>query len=975
MAAMSERDAVSLSNDHTSCNVEVGTADIFVKANSGTLVPLVSVDAPATVPGTAGTTLLVVPRINSQVSIVNTNDGDSSTYESALARHLDFASGSNLADFYQQQVESYFTERQQIAAESTKLDTENLDRSYRRAALAIKKPSAELDEPQDDPLTAVIRLIGRFEGFEVRKELFTPKGADLIHRIQGIAHASGIRVRPVDLSGNWQAPRAHAFLALDQSTPGGTPVALIPTNKGYTIQRGPLDEPKPLTSADMANINTNGMQFYATLDRDRPVTSKDVAKLAVRGMRREWLWTAGLAAIVAILGLLTPILTNVVLGSIVPNRDEDLLAQAGFALAAAALAAGVFSFVQYRAMSRISQRAIERVQTAFWDRVLAMPVAFFDKFSSGDLSVRVMAVDAFQQIINVQVIGGILAAIFALVNLGLMFYYDVMLGIAGLLIIIVTIFIGAMAVRTVQKLYWQSINAQLASTSWVIQVLSGISKVRLAGATTRMEGRYLDMVRDQVVAISRMTNVFGKVQGWTLFATSFATALFILLIKLRSGTGAPDVSSATFLALLSAFGASFGALTALTSVLLPIGSAEPIFRLLRPIMDDVPAVTSDKSAPGRLKGDIQFVKVRYRYEKELPVVLDDLSFHVKPGEMVAITGPSGSGKSTTIRLLLGFDHPDDGQVLFDNRMLSDLDPDLVRQQMGVVVQDGQIMRATVMQNIMGGANFDEGAAWRAAEEAALAEDIRAMPMGMHTLVDPTLLSGGQAQRILLARALVRNPSIIIMDEATSALDNVAQAKVTAAMDALGATRIVVAHRLSTIEKADRILVIVAGQVVEQGTYAELWAKNGEFAKLARRDVTGSQADVITQQTHLESTKTASTDSQDSSSPTDPSEGSGPPTSGSGVKPTKSSATSGSTSHKKTSGSTSHKKTSGSTSHKKTSGSTSHKTTESQKQPKPQSKTPKETDKATAQPKKSKSGPQADKDKSGKTTPPSDESNN
>ena len=220
-------------------------------------------------------------------------------------------------------------------------------------------------------------------------------------------------------------------------------------------------------------------------------------------------------------------------------------------------------------------------------------------------------------------------------------------------------------------------------------------------------------------------------------------------------------------------------------------------------------------------------------------------------------------------------------------------------------------------------------------------------MGMHTLVDPTLLSGGQAQRILLARALVRNPSIIIMDEATSALDNVAQAKVTAAMDALGATRIVVAHRLSTIERADRILVIVDGQVVEQGTYAELWAKNGEFAKLARRDVTGSEADAITQQTHLETTGTTSNDSQDSSPPTDPSESAGPTTSDSDAKATKSSATSSSTSHKKT--------------------------TESKKQPEPKNKTPDETEKATAKLKKSTPEPKADKDKPGKPTSPSDES--
>lgn len=842
MAAMSERDAILLTSKTTTCSIDSGVADIFVQAQSGTLVPLVTLSAPAIVPGADDTNLLVVPRINATISrSEKSEDVDTSKYRDALST-LDSPAGADLGDFYRRTITDYFTERRVISQQSYQADTKNLDRSYRRAALAVKNPDEQLNEPDHDSLTSAIRLVGEFEGFSVRRPVSTPPDSDLLQQIQGIVHASGIRVRSVKLSGNWQEPRAHAFLALDESLDGGTPVALIPSGKGYLVRVGPLDPGTPLTASRASDLNENAMQFYPTLDRDRPVTSRDVARLAVSGMKRDWLWILGLAAIVAVIGLLTPILTNVVLGSIVPNQDTVLLIQAGIALTAAALAAGVFSFVQFRAMSRVSQRAIERVQTAFWDRVLAMPVAFFQKFSSGDLSVRVMAVDAFQQIINVQVIGGVLAAVFALVNIGLMFYYDVVLGLAGLVLILVTVVIGAFAIRAVQRLYWQSITAQLTSTSWVIQVLSGISKVRLAGATTRMQGRYLDLVRDQVVAISRMTNVFGKVQGWTLFASSFATAVFIFMIKARSGPGTPDISSATFLALLSAFGASFGALTALTSVLLPIGSAAPIFRLLRPIMDDIPAVTSNKSDPGRLTGDIQFTKVRYRYEENTPIVLDDLSFHVKPGEMVALTGPSGSGKSTTIRLLLGFDSPEDGQILFDGRPMTDLDPDLVRRQMGVVVQNGQIMRATVMQNIMGGARNDEGAAWQAAESAALADDIRAMPMGMHTLVDPSLISGGQAQRILLARALVRNPSIIIMDEATSALDNLAQAKVTAAMNALGATRIIVAHRLSTIESADRILVIDAGRVVEEGTYDELMARNGEFSELARRDLTGSDGD-------------------------------------------------------------------------------------------------------------------------------------
>jgi ATP-binding cassette subfamily C protein len=207
---------------------------------------------------------------------------------------------------------------------------------------------------------------------------------------------------------------------------------------------------------------------------------------------------------------------------------------------------------------------------------------------------------------------------------------------------------------------------------------------------------------------------------------------------------------------------------------------------------------------------------------------------VKPGELVALVGPSGAGKSTITRLLLDFEQPEGGQILFDGKDLSGLDPTLVRGQMGTVMQNGRISRSTVLINIMGSLSQDEDIAWAAAEQAAIADDIRAMPMGMHTLVDPSNISGGQAQRLLIARALVTKPRILLMDEATSALDNAAQAQVTDALARLRATRVVIAHRLSTIRSADRVIVLDRGVAVQSGTFDELVAEPGLFSDLVKR---------------------------------------------------------------------------------------------------------------------------------------------
>jgi ABC-type bacteriocin/lantibiotic exporter with double-glycine peptidase domain len=219
-------------------------------------------------------------------------------------------------------------------------------------------------------------------------------------------------------------------------------------------------------------------------------------------------------------------------------------------------------------------------------------------------------------------------------------------------------------------------------------------------------------------------------------------------------------------------------------------------------------------------------------------VLDDITLRIAPGEYVAVVGPSGSGKSSLFRLLLGFERPEAGAVFLDGKAIDTLDTGAVRRQLGVVLQNGKLATGSLYENICGGVQLPLEQAWEAARLAGLDTDIKRMPMGMHTMVAEGVntLSGGQRQRIMIARAIARRPRILLFDEATSSLDNRSQAIVSAALGNLNVTRIVIAHRLSTVRQADRIIVLVDGKVVQTGSYAELSNMPGMFASFAQRQL-------------------------------------------------------------------------------------------------------------------------------------------
>jgi ABC-type bacteriocin/lantibiotic exporter with double-glycine peptidase domain len=253
----------------------------------------------------------------------------------------------------------------------------------------------------------------------------------------------------------------------------------------------------------------------------------------------------------------------------------------------------------------------------------------------------------------------------------------------------------------------------------------------------------------------------------------------------------------------------------------------------------LPEVHGSSGDPGTLTGDIELSHVSFRYSDSGPLILDDLSLRVEPGQMVAIVGPSGSGKSTLFRLLLGLEQTSSGAVLYDGQSLANLDVEAVRRQIGVVLQRDRVQPGDVFHNIVGqSSSLTVADAWEAARAAGLEDDINAMPMGMHTNVNDGggTFSGGQRQRLLIARAIVHKPRILLFDEATSALDNRTQKVVSDSLAQLRVTRVVIAHRLSTIQHADKIYVLDQGRVVESGNYAELSQRDGLFAHLIRRQL-------------------------------------------------------------------------------------------------------------------------------------------
>jgi len=433
------------------------------------------------------------------------------------------------------------------------------------------------------------------------------------------------------------------------------------------------------------------------------------------------------------------------------------------------------------------------------------------------------------------VLGALLGAVFSLVNLVLILTYNAQLALLALILMAIAFAVSLITALGQLRARRRVLALQGQLSGVVLQLVSAVAKLRDTGAEERAFARWSDgfveMTRFTLKAarIGIVSSVFNA--AFPLVCSAGAFAVFFFFVRDSFQTG-------QFMAYTAAFAQLLAGLLAMSMALVSLTMAAPLYERTKPILEAMPEVDNTKADPGELRGHIEMSHVTFSYDPEAQPTLHDLSLEVRPGELVAIVGPSGAGKSTLFRLLLGFDTPETGEIHYDGQDLRTLDLGALRRQMSTVLQNGRVFSGSIQLNIAGAAQLTQDEIWEAARAAGLADDIEAMPMGMFTYVAEggVTLSGGQRQRLLIARALSTKPAILLFDEATSALDNRTQAKVMQSLEALNATRVVIAQRLSTVRAADRIYVLEDGRVAQQGSYDDLMSRPGLFQRLAERQL-------------------------------------------------------------------------------------------------------------------------------------------
>jgi ATP-binding cassette subfamily C protein len=711
-----------------------------------------------------------------------------------------------------------------------------------------------LDHSRSTPLLAACRLVAEALG-ETVVALQGGENAD----IEDILRMSRLRSRPVLLRGDWWRQDNGPLLGYREN---GVPVALLPEPKGrgYTLI-DPADGSCHVLDENIAlGLNGNAQMLYRKLP-DAPVNFYELLTFAGRGNRRDFSRLQLMGLSVALLALLTPVATGMLIESVIPHAAYDQHVQLIAALVFAALGAAGFETVKAFALLRIEGRIDWALQAAVFDRLLRLSPTFFREYTSGDLGDRVLGVQAIRETLSMTVTTAILGFGFSLVSLALMFYYSWQLALIGFAVVLLMLVCTVILAKRQLSQEREQIKNQGQVEGLVLQYIIGIGKLCAAAAESRALGAWAQLYRRQKQRFVKARS-YANVQ--TLFQSSVPLLASLLIfigvvwllkhsaidIKLQvmadvgsSLAGGEDeppelFSPGSFLAFNAAFGQFLQAMIAMTLALTQALGVVPLYERLRPILDTVPESGEMRHPPGNLRGAIEFSAVSFRYSQQGPPILDGISFSIRPGEFVAVVGASGSGKSTLMRLMLGFEQPELGEIFYDGKPLAGLDLEALRARMGVVLQNGRIAAGSLFDNIAGTSGIGQEQVMHVARQVGLADDIADMPMGLHTVLleGGATLSGGQRQRLLLARALANQPAILLLDEATSALDNKTQATVMESVSSLDITRVVIAHRLSTILHADRILVIQAGRIVETGDYQTLMGQEGAFAELAKRQL-------------------------------------------------------------------------------------------------------------------------------------------
>lgn len=652
---------------------------------------------------------------------------------------------------------------------------------------------------------------------------------DINDQLDYLLHPNGIMRRSIKLEKHWYRNAIGAMLGVRRDN--GQVVALLPAGiSGYYFYDS--DGKK-----NSLNNKTEGLFEYEAICFYRPFPLKalgipDLIKYIVGILSLSDLLIFGFAALaLTIVGLFYPRLNQIIFSDLIENGNLRLVLSMLMFLTCVSTSEALIYALKSLLMARIDTKLSISVKSAVMMRVLSLPSSFFKEYSSGDLTSRTSYINVFCNTLVSMLLSTGLSSVFSLIYVFQIFKYAPALVVPALCISLVTLIFSILSSVTQMKILQKRMTLSAKLNGLEYSLISGIQKLKLSGSENRAFAKWgRDFANDAKLVFNPPALI--KIYPVISSAITLFGSIIIYYLAVKS-----SVSVADYYAFNTAYGMISGAFAALSSVALSIAQLKPIAEMIKPFLEAVPETSENKQVFTNLSGGIELNNVVFSYDDNIPHVIDGLSLKIDPGQYVAIVGPTGCGKSTLVRLLLGFEKPQKGAIYFSGKDISKMDIRSQRSHIGVVLQDGKLFQGDIFSNIIISApKLTLKEAWEAAELAGIADDIRRMPMGMFTIISEGSggISGGQKQRLMIARAIAPKPKILILDEATSALDNITQKKVSDALAGLKCTRLVVAHRLSTIKECDRILVLDKGKIAEDGTYEELIQKNGIFTELVKR---------------------------------------------------------------------------------------------------------------------------------------------
>jgi len=708
-------------------------------------------------------------------------------------------------------------------------DQESFDNAFLRLSSVVMGQSvlaAALKGEREKAQNAIEEIL-RF--YHVKKTELPASVTELEDILEFLMRPSGIMRRSVELTGDWYKNGIGPLLG---HTVEGDVIALIPDAvSGYRFMDYETGKAVKVTEKNKDRIRPEAICFYKPL----PLASIGVKELVryILGTlsKYDFLMLAAAILAVTLLGMFLPEVNSIVFSQVIPSGNAGLVLPMTCMLIGVTVSTALANIIKTLILSRITTKMSTAVSAAAMARVLSLPVAFFKQFSSGELAQRTNNITQLCQMLVEAFLTTGLTSLFSLVYIGQIFSFAPALAVPAVIILL-----GSL-VFSFASVYAQLIQTRKAMTTsaklsgLVFGLFSGVQKIKLSGAERRAFAQWARGYQEYAAA-SYAPPLLVKLSGLIPAIITMAGTIVFYSSAVASG-----VSTADYMAFNTAYGMLSGAIGSLAGIAYTIARIKPTLEMVEPILKTAPEVSSTKRVVEKISGAIELNNVSFRYTPDTPVIIDNLSLKIRAGQYVAIVGKTGCGKSTLMRLLLGFETPQKGAVYYDGKDLNTLDLKSLRRRIGVVMQNGKLFQGDLYSNIAVSApGLSMEDAMKAAEAAGMKDDIEHMPMGLHTIVSEGGggISGGQRQRLMIARAIAPKPKILMFDEATSALDNLTQKQVSESLDKLKCTRIVIAHRLSTIRQCDRIIVLDKGRIVEDGTYDQLIQQGGFFAELVER---------------------------------------------------------------------------------------------------------------------------------------------